>query len=370
MNTELTEEQQEIVAAVRALADRHATPAAVRAAFGGVDANLWEKLAGEIGAAAIAIPEEYDGIGETTFESHLILEVLGEYLAPTPFLSSAVIGAGAILASGDSDACERLLPQIAAGESVATLAWADPRGRWDPASSGLTATEAQGGWHLDGQVPFVLDGAEADVILALAQAPTGPALFEVSDASHLERESTPALDPTLNFAALTFTAAPARLLSDDQGVLERVRDTFLVALTALQVGAGARGLAMTVEYAGQRVQFGRPIGSFQALKHRMADMHVALETSQSISRAAARALAEGSSDSSRLAAMAKAWCSESLERIASEMVQLHGGIAITWEHDAHLVFKRAHALDQLLGQASDQRRRLAGALGLRGNGDT
>ena len=364
--SELTEEQQEIVGAVRAIADRHAGSAAIREAFGGVTQKLWETLAGEVGAAAIAIPEEYDGVGMTAVESHLILETLGEYLAPTPFLSSAVLGAGALLASGDDDACGRLLPGIAAGETIATLGWASPAGEWDPDASALEAVPAGETWEVSGVSPLVLDGAQADLVLAIARTPSGPALFEITEAEAITRRATPALDPTMNFAELAFEKVPARLLSDSADVISSVRDTFLIALTALQVGAAARGLAMTVEYAGQRVQFGRPIGSFQALKHRMADMHVSLETSRSISRAAARALAEGSSDVSRLAAMAKAWCSDALNLIASETIQLHGGIAITWEHDAHLVFKRAHALDQLLGQASDQRQRLAGTLGLSG----
>lgn len=364
--SELTEEQHEIVEAVKAIADRHANSAAVRESFGGIATKLWETLAGEVGAAAIGIPEEYDGLGMTPMESHLILEILGEYLAPTPFLSSAVVAAGALLASGADDACARLLPAIAAGETVATLAWASPSGQWDPSHSALEAAPAGDSWEVSGTSRLVLDGVEADLVLAVARGPEGPVLVEITDSGRVTRERVPALDPTLNLAELTFDKARARVLSDSGATIDRVRDTFLIALTALQVGAAARGLAMTVEYAGQRVQFGRPIGSFQALKHRMADMHVALETSRSISRAAARALAEDSSDVSRLAAMAKAWCSDALNLIASETVQLHGGIAITWEHDAHLVFKRAHALDQLLGQASDQRQRLAVDLGLKG----
>lgn len=364
--SELNEEQLEIVEAVRAITDRHADSAAVRGAFGGIAQKLWETLAGEVGAAAIAIPEEYDGIGMSPLESHLILEVLGESLAPTPFLSSAVVSAGALLASGDDDACARLLPGIGAGESIATLAWASPTGEWEPAASALDAAPAGEGWEVSGTIPLVLDGAQADLLLVIARGPDGPVLLEITDAQGVTRRQTPALDPTMNIAELTFESSSARLLSDSAEVLDRVRDTFLIALTALQVGAAARGLAMTVDYAGQRVQFGRPIGSFQALKHRMADMHVALDTSRSISRAAAKALADGSSDVPRLAAMAKAWCSDALNLIASDTIQLHGGIAITWEHDAHLVFKRAHALDQLLGQASDQRQRLAVDLGLTG----
>lgn len=361
--SELTDEQQEIIGAVHAVAERHATSAAVREAFGGVAQKFWDTLAGDIGAAAIAIPEEYDGIGLTSVESHLILETLGEYLAPTPFLSSAVLSARALLAAGNEEASSRLLPRIATGKIVATVAWADEKGTWNPASSAVTATHDGDEWSLSGRSPLVLDGVQADCILAIASTPQGSALFEVSDAGTVERTASLALDPTMNFSELTFTQTPARLLSESPQVLEHIRDTFLVAITALQVGAASRGLAMTVEYAGQRVQFGRPIGSFQALKHRMADMHVALETSRSISRAAAQALAEGSADTVRLAAMAKSWCSEALNLIASETIQLHGGIGITWEHDAHLIFKRAHALDQLLGQSSTQRTRLAQDLG-------
>jgi len=365
MDTELTEEQRELIGAVRALLERRGGSLAVRAAFDAPrgDERLWQGLAEEIGVAAISVPEEYDGFGATSFESHLVLEAIGEALAPVPAFGSAAIAVPALLATGDGEAASRILPRLASGEQTAALAWADPTGSWNPEGIAIDATPAGAAWTLSGTAPLVIDGVGADVLLVLAKTPTGVGVFEVADAATATLQATPALDPTLRLASLTLDGVAARALSvGDTTVLDRIRDTALVAITALQVGATARGLAMTVEYAGQRVQFGRALGSFQALKHRMADMHAALETARSISRAAARALADGDPETPVLAAMAKSWCGESLDRIAAETIQLHGGIGITWEHDAHLVFKRAHALGQLFGQPSAQRRRLASML--------
>lgn len=367
MDTELTEEQSELVDAVRTLLERRAGSAAVRAAMAQPegDTALWQTLAEEIGIAAIAVPEEYGGFGATVFESHLVLEQLGEALAAVPALGSGVLATQAILAAADEDASSRLLPALASGEQTGALAWADARGRWSPEDVAVTASAAGDAWTLDGEAPLVIDGGSAEILLAIARTESGPGLFEVVDASAVERVATPAVDPTLRFATLRFSGTPARALSlDEEAVLDRIRVSALVAISALQTGAAARGLSMTLEYAGQRVQFGRLIGSFQALKHRLADMHVQLESARSLSRAAARALAADDPDADRLAAMAKAWCGDALDLIASETIQLHGGIGITWEHDAHLVFKRAHALSQLFGQASAQRTQLATALGL------
>jgi len=368
MTADLTDEQTELLAAIRTLLSRRADSLASRRASetdAGVDLEVWGTLAGEIGAAAIAIPERFDGIGASVFESHLVLEALGESLAPSPYLGSVAIAAQAILIAGDQDAGAALLPAIAAGESIAALAWADPAGRWAPSQSGVTATASGDGWTLQGESPLVLDGASADTIVVIARTEGGAGLFVVDDTSAVARESTPAVDPMLRFATLRFSGtAAAALVVGDGDALDRIRDTALVALSAMQTGVAQRGLEMTVEYSKQRVQFGRQIGSFQALKHRMADLHVQVETARSISRAAARALADGDPSAARLAASAKAWCGDALDRVASETIQLHGGIAITWEHDAQLVFKRAHALGQLFGTSADQRRRLASELGL------
>ena len=365
MDFSLTDEQNELVKTLRALLARHATPAAVRAAAAdGYDGKLWQVLAEEVGVASLAIPEEYGGAGFTWFETGLVLEALGYHLAPSPLLSSAVLGTAAVLHAGDEADRERLLPGIAEGSTLATLAWADDKGNWNTAGSGVTAAGSGGQWTLSGTATLVLDGGTADTILAVATTPEGTGIFEVLDPAGVDRAEVPAVDPTLRFATLTFHDVPARPLSlDASAALEKVRDIALVAVSCLQVGTAQRGLDMTVEYAGQRVQFGRPIGSFQALKHRMADMLLKVETSRTTAWAAAWSAGTDAPDLPERAAAAKAWCSEALDYVASETVQLHGGIAITWEHDAQLVFKRAHATSQLFGPAREHRRRLGRSLG-------
>ncbi|WAP50493.1 acyl-CoA/acyl-ACP dehydrogenase [Arthrobacter sp. ATA002] len=368
MDFSLTDEQNELARTARAVLSRHATSAAVRAAAAsetGYDVDLWRVLTEEVGVASLAIPEEYGGAGVTWFETGLVLEALGYSLAPSPLLGSAVLGAAAILESDDEDAKQRLLPGIAEGSSIAALAWADGHGQWNTASpSGLAATAGET-WTLEGTATLVLDGGSADTIIAVAATPDGPGLFEVLDAGAVGRVNTPAVDTTLRFSTLTFSGVPARLLRADAApALERIRDIAVVAVSCLQVGTAQRGLDMSVEYSKQRVQFGRPIGSFQALKHRMADMLLQVETARTTAWAAAWSAGTDAAELPERAAAAAAWCSDALDHVASETVQLHGGIAITWEHDAQLVFKRAHATGQLFGAAREHRRRLGGLLGI------
>lgn len=368
MDFSLTEEQNELAKTMRAVLSRHAPSAAVRAAAAsenGYDPKLWRVLAEEVGAASLAIPEEYGGAGFTWFETGLVLEALGYSLAPSPLLASAVLGAAAILESGDGDARQRLLPGIAEGTSVATLAWADEHGRWSTEGSGIAATAAGEHWTLDGTATLVLDGGSADTVIAVAAGPGGVGLFEVLDAGAIQRVNTPAVDTTLRFATMTFSGVPARPLRLEAGpALEKIRDIAIVAVGCLQVGTAQRGLDMSVEYSKQRVQFGRPIGSFQALKHRMADMLVQVETARTAAWAAAWSAGTNASDLPGRAASAAAWCADALDSVAAETVQIHGGIAITWEHDAQLIFKRAHATGQLFGQAREHRRRLGRLLGV------
>jgi alkylation response protein AidB-like acyl-CoA dehydrogenase len=321
MEFALSEEQQELAATVSALLDKRADSAAVRAAMTserGYDDDLWRTLCEQIGVAALVVPEEHDGVGATLFETAVVLEELGRSLAPSPLLAST-IAAAALLLHGSDEQRAGLLPRIASG-TVATAVL---------------------------EPPLVLEPA-AEIVLI----PRGDVL-EISD----ERtEARPALDPTLRLGHLDTPAAPSEPLSDIATAL----------VTALQLGCARRGLDMTVSFAQERVQFGRPIGSFQALKHRMADLLVLLEMSRSASWAATWAAseylreptAEGAAALHQRATVAKAYCSDALHRIAGETIQLHGGIAITWEHDAHLVFKRAHALGQLFGRAHEHRSRI------------
>jgi alkylation response protein AidB-like acyl-CoA dehydrogenase len=293
-----TEEQEELAATVRALLARRSDSAAVRAAIEspeGYDAQLWQALCEQVGVAALHIPEEYDGFGASLVETAVVLEELGENLTPAPLLASTLAAVQALL-HGSAQERKELLPDLAAGRVV----------------------------------PFTL----------------GTVVLEPD-------EHTGSMDQTLRLAP---AAAPVEPPAD-------VRDISIALVSALQVGAMQRGLDMTVAYSKERVQFGRPIGSFQALKHRMADMLVLLEASRSASwgaSAAAAAYLDDPSDAHRaalhrLAAVAGSYCSDALDRIAGETVQLHGGIAITWEHDAQLLFKRAHALSQLNGPAHRHR---------------
>jgi len=353
---DLTDEQQELAATVRSLLDKKADSQAVRAAMvsaEGYDRELWRTLCEQIGAAALAIPEVYDGAGFGLFETGVVLEELGRSLAPSPLLTS-VLAAEALLASGDEAAAPRLLPRIAAGE-VATLAWdAVTKATSTRAPSDAPPTTSDGS-TVSGTVDDVLFGDQAAVLLVVAQTPEGPALFEVGP-SLASARPTPALDPTLRLASLAFDETPAtRIAGDATAALRRVHLAGSAAVTCLQVGCAQRALEMTVAYALDREQFGRPIGSFQALKHRMADMLVQVETSRSVARAAAYAVATAAGDADTLTAAAASYCTDALDHVASETIQLHGGIAITWEHDAHLVFKRAHSLHHLFGRPHERR---------------
>jgi alkylation response protein AidB-like acyl-CoA dehydrogenase len=358
----LSEEQQELAATVRALLGKRSDSAAVRVAVTeprGYDEKLWSVLCEQVGAAALAVPEEHGGAGFSLFETHLVLEELGAALTPSPLLGSAVLAAQALLLSGGAPACPDLLPRLAAGTTVGALLWAGLDGRWRTERVPVGAERTT----LTGTSRLVLDGDTADVLLVLASTPSGIGLFLVDPRQPgVRRTRTAGMDLTLRFATVELDRAEGQLLADRaEDWLPRLRDTALVAVSALQVGAAQRCLDLTVDYSKQRVQFGRPIGSFQALKHRMADMLVAVETSRSVSWAAAWSAARAEPDLAERAATAKAWCSEAFGRVAAEMVQLHGGIAITWEHDAQLYFKRAHATAQLFGRPHEHLHRLESA---------
>ncbi|MER5711435.1 acyl-CoA dehydrogenase family protein [Streptomyces sp. NPDC002122] len=352
----LTEEQEELRSAVRALLGRHAGDAA------------WRPLTEQIGVAGLAVPEEYGGAGCGAREVHVVMEELGRELSPVPYLGSAVLAVRALLASGDATACAELLPGLASGAVVGALAWAEG-GSWDPAAVRAEATPGPGGgWRLTGVKDHVLDGAGAEVLLVAARTGAGVSLFEVSgDSAGVDRKPAVTMDATRGQARLVLTRAEGRLIGaegDGERVLRNVLDAACVALAAEQVGAASRCLELTVAYAGQRVQFGRPIGSFQAVKHRLADAYVLVESARSVALGASFAAAAGAPEAARCAAAAKSACSEAFSVVAGEMIQLHGGIGITWEHDAHRYFKRAHGSSQLFGTPSWHRTRLAADLGL------
>ncbi|WP_028644399.1 acyl-CoA dehydrogenase family protein [Nocardioides sp. URHA0020] len=318
MEFALTEEQQELATTVRMLLDRRADPRVET-----YDEGLWSTLCEQIGVAALGIPEEYGGAGFSLFESLVVLEEVGRSLAPSPLLSSLVT-AEALLAGADQDAKARLLPRIAAGE-VAALA-------------------------MEADAVDVLDGDLATVLVLV----DGDDLYEVDPASG-ERSWTPSMDQTIRLATVRSDLAGATRIGDGAAARDRAAQVGAAGCAALAAGLASRALEMTVSYSKARVQFGRPIGSFQALKHRMADMLVLAEMSRSASWAASYAVATRAADADVMTHVAKAYCSDAVAHLAGETVQLHGGIAITWEHDAHLVVKRAHALGQLFGSAREHR---------------
>ncbi|WP_194817068.1 acyl-CoA dehydrogenase family protein [Nocardia sp. XZ_19_385] len=336
-------EHQEFTASVRALLTKHAGSAAVRAGSEsdlGYDAALWQRLCEQIGVAALAIPEEYDGIGASLLESLLVVGELGRTLADVPMLGSAVLGAQAVLLSGDTEACARLLPGVAEGSRTITVCWAGANG-WD--EFGVHAV----GETLSGAAHYVL-GTHADTLIVV----TSDGLFEVAaDAVGVTRRAVATMDPTRKLAEITFDGVTGRRLgtAEPAAIIARLREIAWAAVAAEQVGAMEQCLETTVEYTKSRVQFGRAIGSFQALKHRMADMYVLLESAKSAAQAAAVAVAENSPSAAEDVWAARLHCSEAFTQIVAETVQLHGGIAITWEHDAHLFFKRAHGDAQLFG---------------------
>ena len=370
-----TEEQRDLRDAVRGLLahEQRRTPA-----DGDDGRALWQRLCGEIGVAGLAIPQRYGGAGAGPVETHIVMEELGRGLTGSPLLGSGVLAAQALLASGDAAACERLLPAIADGSAVAALAWAGEAGRWDPGEAAYDARPGQGdarptgpvrrteagrpGWELDGEAHYVLDGDRADVLLAAARPPGGIALFEVDPHQRgVTRRAVTTMDTSRRLAVVRLDGAAGRPAGSGAGgaALARARDLACVALSAEQVGAAQRALELTVAYTKARVQFGRPVGSFQALQHRMADLHVLVESARSLSYAAASAAAGGADDLGLRAAAAKAYCSEALTRVAGEMIQLHGAIGITWEHDAHRYFKRAHGAAHLFGRPSEHVARIA-----------
>ncbi len=355
MELRWTEEQLELAAMMRALLDKRADSDAVRRAMeseAGYDEALWSTLCEQVGVAALMVPEEYDGAGFGFAEAAVVLEQLGRSLAPTPLLA-VLLATEALLRSGDEDACRRLLPQVAGG-TVITLAWPGITSGSLTSPLGLTATDDM----LNGTVAHVLHGDTAETLLVVATTPEGPRLFELpGDVDGLRRRHTPTMDQTLRLASVELDDVAATQVGGDlSDVLPRVLALGSAAVAALQVGTAQRGLDMTVAYSKERVQFGRPIGSFQALKHRMADMLVQVETARSAAMDAALTVAADGPDAARRTSVAKAWCSDALTHVASETIQLHGGIAITWEQDAHLVFKRAHSLGRLFGPAHAHRR--------------
>ena len=371
MSVSTDSELEELRAAVRAFLDAKSSEEAVRKAMDSTprfDPLVWTQLADQLRLPALTIPEEYGGDGFGLVELGVVLEEMGRALLCAPFFSTVVLGVRTLLACGDREARARWLPDIAAGRVTATLAAAEDSGSWDAAMVSTRAVPSGEGWTLTGRKSFVVDGTTADLILVVARTTAGPSLFAVDrGAPGLSAEPMDALDATRALARLNLEAVPARLVGGEGlagRTMSQVLDTASVALAAEQAGGARRCLEASAEYARNRYQFGRPIGSFQAVKHMCADMLVQVELAEATAREAARLADEGGPEFPVAAATAHACCSQAFVCTALENIQVHGGIGFTWEHPAHLYFRRAKSSQLLFGGPAVYHERLLDRLGI------
>ncbi|MCM3884550.1 acyl-CoA dehydrogenase family protein [Frankia sp. R82] len=369
MNLAFTDEQNELRRMVHDFLDETSPETEVRRLTEtpqGYDTDVWLRFAGELGLAGLAIPEEYGGAGYGFVELGIVLEEAGRTLFGAPLLSSVVLAASTLLALGDKAANADYLPAIAAGTTTATLAFAPPSARLATDADAVQVTAARNaqGWTLTGAASYVLDGHTADLLLVLARTGAGLSVFAVDGAAPgVTRTPQQTVDQTRRQATIVLDAVGARLVGEEgqaRAVLAGVFDLATVALGAEQVGGAAHVLEQAVEYAKIRVQFGRPIGAFQAIKHKLADLHIIVESARSAAYHALWVAAESPDELPEAASLVGGCCGDAFVTTARENIQVHGGIGFTWEHPAHLYFKRAHSSRLLFGTPAQHRQRLAG----------
>ena len=371
MNFAFSEEQEELRRTVRSFLEQKSPETEVRRLMDtdeGYDPAVWKQMGEQLGLQGLAIPEEFGGSGYTYVELIVVLEEMGRRLLCAPYFSTVALAANTLLRSGDDAAKKEHLPGIATGETIATLAFTEESGRWDEGGITAAATKSGDGWTITGTKSYVLDGHIADLILVAARSDKGVSIFAVpSDASGLTRTLLTTMDQTRKQARIEFANTPATLIgTEGQGwqVIDRVLDLAAVALAAEQVGGAQFVLEMAVQYAKDRIQFGRPIGSFQAIKHKCADMLLEVESAKSAAYYAGWCAAELNDELPSVAALAKAYCSEAYFHASADNIQIHGGIGFTWEHPAHLYFKRAKSSELLFGDPAYWRELLAQRIGI------
>ncbi|MCQ4043503.1 acyl-CoA dehydrogenase family protein [Streptantibioticus rubrisoli] len=330
------------------------------------DLDLWRTLRLQLGLAGLLVPEKLGGQGASAREVGVVLEELGGAVAPVPFLGSAVLATSALLGCDTGDGrVATLLGRLASGESTATLAVPLSTAPGSAFPQGVRA-DARG--ELSGRVSSVADATAADLLLVPGIGPDGPGLYEVAaDAPGVRISAATPLDLTRPIADIELAAVPAARLvvgPTATAALDRALLTGAGLLASEQVGVAQWCLDETVNYLGQRRQFGRVVGSFQALKHRLADVWLEVVSARAAARAAADALAKGDPDTAVLVAVAQAYCAPAAVRAAEECVQLHGGIGMTWEHPAHLYLKRAKSSEIALGTPGRHRAALAALVDL------
>jgi alkylation response protein AidB-like acyl-CoA dehydrogenase len=367
----LSDEREEFRRSIRGFLARVSPESEVRrlmATAVGYDSDTWRSAAQQLALQGLAIPEDLGGGGFGFNELVIVFEEMGRVLFPAPFFSTVALAANALLVAGDEDVQRELLPQIAAGEAIATLALTEDAGRWDERGVSLTARRSGADYRLYGHKNYVLDGHTADVVLVVARVEGAIEILAVDgDAEGLQRTQLVTMDDTRKQARLEFDGTIARSIGPSGGgweIVSRVLDRAAVALAAEAAGGVARCLEMATAYADERVQFGRPIGSFQAIKHKCANLLIEAESAKSAAYYAGWAAAENIEELALAAPLAKSYCCEAFLHAAAENIQIHGGIGVTWEHPAHLYFKRAKTSELLLGTPSEHRESLARRLSI------
>ena len=361
MQFSFTAEQEEFRSVLRRFLEDKSPPTMVRRLMEtetGWDRASWRDLNQQLGLSAVHIPEAYGGQGFGAIELGIVLEEMGRALLCAPFFASTVLAATAIMHAGTDAQKRALLPAIADGDCIATLAFTEPNGRWDAAGIEMTATPAGGKFRLDGVKSFVLDGHSADLIVVVARRPgsmgdDGLSFFTVAgDAAGLSRRALKVMDPTRKQARLEFRAVEAELLGEAGGGAAPFAKTMTLAAVCLaneMVGGAEKLRQSALDYANLRVQFGRSIASLQSMKHKQADMLVDVELAKSAAYYAAAAAAEDDPELPALASLAKACASDAYMQTAIHTIQIHGGIGFTWDNDTHLWFKRAKSSEMFLG---------------------
>jgi alkylation response protein AidB-like acyl-CoA dehydrogenase len=365
-----TADQDEIRRVAREFLGRRAGSAWLRRWIddrGAGEREMWDQIS-ELGWLGIAVAEAHGGAGYGFVERTILLEEMGRVLLPLPFFSSATLAADLLTGAATDQALE-LLAAVAAGSTrVAVVAHGDLLARREPAG-GVIARSDGTGWSLAGEGGVTLDGAGADALLVMASCAGVPGLFLVDGgADGVDRVPVALVDATRPVAAVSFSGARSVRIDDSGGIASVAANVWkraTVSLAAEMIGGAERCLEMTLAYVKDREQFGVPIGSFQALKHRLADLHILVDAARELIYAAARLAASSDSEVPRAsAAAAKAVADTAFLRAAEETIQMHGGIGFTWEHDAHLYYKRALVTSAMLGSTVEQLDRVAEELGV------
>jgi alkylation response protein AidB-like acyl-CoA dehydrogenase len=361
-----TDEQGQLRSAVRKFCADNFDEPTVRALMESeptFDAKVWARLGGELGVLGLSVPEADGGVGGSLVDQAVAVEELGSSLACGQVFGTVFLAIPALVAASSGEVRDAVLADLVEGRRTAAFAVADRAGGFDPADVAITAAGSGAETTLSGTLERVVDGTAADDLLVAANGPDGVALYVVDAAgAGVQRTGLVTLDLTRPQATIVLTDAPARLVAgpdEATRVIEHAVQVGSALLAVEQVGAAQHLLDLAVEYAKSRLQFGRPIGSFQAVKHRLADMLVDVEHARSTAYHAVWALADGSDDPALAASIAQAVCSAAFARVATDTIQTLGGIGFTWEHQAHLYFKRATTDAALLGSPEQHRSRVA-----------